>query len=339
MSVRHVAAVVVKSTVVFREFTMQRNYVHDTVRLLIVVLIAGSASAGQLEPRAGWNWAIAPVRLADHGWPQDEAIIDGGFLKLRVLRPKGPGLGALVGMRPKLKVQITYDIAWTRRSDELEFVTVLFDDQGVRHGFTSTMVWGDDSAYTRESRVSSKDVPIKRITHVGVEVLTPDGRRQTAQTALDEARAAGVEVLPLPVPDEPYAFSLTTRSGEVVTSRGLRGKVVLIDCWATWCQPCMVKMPELKKLYNRYHRSGLEIIGVNFDERLTDMDAAVQKNGLAWPTVHVPNDEKVRDLWHRASSISVLPRLLLVGRDGRLLADVPPHELAKRIDALMQSGE
>ena len=82
---------------------------------------------------------------------------------------------------------------------------------------------------------------------------------------MKEAREAGIEILPRPEVGKIFTFSLTTSDGKMLNSAGFKGKVVLIDCLATWCTPCMAKMPELKSLYARYHDAGLEVVGVNFD--------------------------------------------------------------------------
>ena len=61
-------------------------------------------------------------------------------------------------------------------------------------------------------------------------------------------------------------FSLTTVDGNFLSLSEYRGKVVLIDFWATWCPPCREEVPGFVDLYNRYHAKGLEIIGVSLDD-------------------------------------------------------------------------
>jgi len=161
-----------------------------------------------------------------------------------------------------------------------------------------------------------------------------------------------VQVLPFPEIDKPFAFELTSIGGTRLSADDLRGKVVLIDCWATWCTPCMAKMSALKKLYERNRERGLEIIGVNFDQKVEKARDASAQRGLSWPIVHVPDSTypltsahsgsvlliSVRDLWYRASTIRTVPRLLLVDRRGVLRADCSPHELEEKTEKLLAEG-
>jgi thiol-disulfide isomerase/thioredoxin len=81
--------------------------------------------------------------------------------------------------------------------------------------------------------------------------------------------AAGQSITGRAAPD----FSLKTVQGDRCASSDLRGKVVLINFWATWCPPCRAELPDLIQLQEKYRQQGLVIVGVSFDEK----DAVVQK--------------------------------------------------------------
>src|SRR5207248_7770683 len=114
-------------------------------------------------------------------------------------------------------------------------------------------------------RMDPNVLPAQNVALIGIEAVTPESHRIAAREALERAKTAHIEVLPWPETGEPYPFTLTTIDGRKIRSEELKGKVVLIDCWATWCSPCMALMPELKTLYEKWHKHGLEIVGVSLD--------------------------------------------------------------------------
>jgi thiol-disulfide isomerase/thioredoxin len=72
-------------------------------------------------------------------------------------------------------------------------------------------------------------------------------------------------------------FELKTLDGNVVRLSELRGKVVLLDFWATWCTPCLKSAPAIKDLQDRYVRNGLVVLGVSLDEDMAKLDAFVAR--------------------------------------------------------------
>lgn len=89
-----------------------------------------------------------------------------------------------------------------------------------------------------------------------------------AEKANDESAPAGdgrVEV-GFPAP----AYSTRSLEGDSVSLAGLRGKVVILNIWATWCHPCRTEIPELRGIHERYRARGLELVGVSVDSDGTD---------------------------------------------------------------------
>ena len=185
-------------------------------------------------------------------------------------------------------------------------------------------------------RMDPKVLPAEKVAHIGIEELTPEVPRAAAREALEKARQEGVEVIPYPEVGKPFDFTLTTLDGKRVRAQDLRGKVVVIDCWATWCSPCMALLPEIKELYQKRHKDGLEVIGVNFDNLPETVKKTCQRLALEWPQVMLPSDDKKRKLWHKASGISAIPRLLVIDRNGILRAD-NPRNLDQEVGKLLKN--
>jgi peroxiredoxin len=80
-------------------------------------------------------------------------------------------------------------------------------------------------------------------------------------------------------------IGLQDLNGNRITIAGLRGKVVLVDFWASWCEPCAEEMPILQRLYNTYHGAGLEIVGVSQDRSVDNARTFVSQHHVGFPVV------------------------------------------------------
>jgi thiol-disulfide isomerase/thioredoxin len=87
----------------------------------------------------------------------------------------------------------------------------------------------------------------------------------------------------LAVGGEPVAFDVKSIKGERLTPAAYRGKVLLIDFWATWCGPCVAEMPNVKNVYAKYHGKGFEIVGISLDQSRDKLDRYIASQGIAWP--------------------------------------------------------
>jgi thiol-disulfide isomerase/thioredoxin len=113
-------------------------------------------------------------------------------------------------------------------------------------------------------------------------------------------------------------FPLTERDlkGRPISWDSLRGKVVLLDFWATWCMPCVAELPHLGELRKGFAHSGFEIVSVASDasETLDQVAGFVAKRGITWPQIYDKNG-----IMEKRFGIEVYPTTLLIGRDGRIV--------------------
>lgn len=80
-------------------------------------------------------------------------------------------------------------------------------------------------------------------------------------------------------------FTLSDVNGNPVTMSAVKGKIKILDFWASWCGPCRLNNPELKKIYDEFHEKGLVIIGVSLDDEKEDWEMAIEDDGLDWVNV------------------------------------------------------
>jgi len=116
---------------------------------------------------------------------------------------------------------------------------------------------------------------------------------------------------------EPAAdFSLVNAKGVKVQLSALKGKVVLLNFWATWCGPCQREIPWFGEFVTKYKAQGLEVIGVSLDdEGWSIVKPYLVKKGVTY-TIVVGND----DLSHKYGTIDVMPTTFLIDRTGKIAA-------------------
>lgn len=109
-------------------------------------------------------------------------------------------------------------------------------------------------------------------------------------------------------------FTLTDLNGKSWTLQDLKGKVVLLNFWATWCPPCRKEMPDLESIYKQFEAQGLVILGVS-DDDADKVREFIQKQGTSYPILLDPGS-KVNHLLH----IEGIPKTFVYDREGRIVA-------------------
>ena len=118
--------------------------------------------------------------------------------------------------------------------------------------------------------------------------------------------------------DEALDIVMADPEGNVRKLSDLRGKVVLLDFWASWCGPCRRENPAVVKAYEKYNSQGFEVFSVSLDSNADKWKKAIEKDGLVWP-YHVCDLQGWKNAASRAYGISSIPHALLVGRDGVII--------------------
>ena len=194
--------------------------------------------------------------------------------------------------------------------------------------FLFLIVWANSAALTAETQIPDKALCSVCALKSGETELEKvkarsehDGKAyyfcsENCKTEFDSDPVAYLPpVFPRPVP----AFVVEMLEGEDKASGDLQGNVVLVDFWATWCEPCLETMPRLQGLYSAYSAKGFDIMGVSIDDdkdRVEKIKKMVAKLDISYP---VFVDAKQTPAWHQFK-VKAIPAMYLLDRESQIVA-------------------
>lgn len=111
-------------------------------------------------------------------------------------------------------------------------------------------------------------------------------------------------------------FEAVDIAGKPLSPADMKGRVVLLDFWATWCAPCRAEMPKVKEIYARYHGKGFDIIGVSLDNDRAALDRYLDEQDIAWRQVFDGKGWQAE--LGRVYAVSSIPATFLMDRQGRI---------------------
>jgi peroxiredoxin len=132
-------------------------------------------------------------------------------------------------------------------------------------------------------------------------------------------------------------INLPDPNGKNIALSSLRGKVVLIDFWASWCGPCRKEMPNVVAAYKKYKDKGFEIYGVSLDKELQSWVEAIKKDGITW--IQVSDLQYWNSVAAKAYNVQGIPYTVLLDKEGKIIAkNLRGEQLDKAIEQALSGS-
>jgi thiol-disulfide isomerase/thioredoxin len=167
----------------------------------------------------------------------------------------------------------------------------------------------------------------------------PDKARQLAQEIIANPAAAAVKPMAeqllarLDRIGKPVDLQFTAVDKREVDLGKLKGKVVLVDFWATWCGPCVAELPDVKSAYDKLHAKGFEIIGVSLDNDQSALEKFVKDKDMAWPQYF--DGKGWENKFAKQFGIEAIPAMWLLDKKGVLRYTEARDGLPDKIEKLL----
>ena len=148
---------------------------------------------------------------------------------------------------------------------------------------------------------------------------------------------SSAQMATLNVGDKAPELAYTNPDGKIMKLSDLKGKVVLIDFWASWCRPCRVENPNLVQLYRSNKERGLSIVGVSLDRDKNKWIKAIEDDGLVWD--HVSHLQFWNDPIAKLYKVSAIPATFVLDENGVIIArDLRGMELYTKVEELLSKS-
>lgn len=222
----------------------------------------------------------------------------------------------------EIRAQAVQRAAMSRQSDGMAAMLAEFE-KGVRALQKDFPKRTEIYAMLLEIASSSEPDKTRKIVQEIVDSPAGDDLKEGAKALLKKLDAVG----------KPVEIQFTSVDDRAVDVAKLKGKVVLIDFWATWCGPCVAELPNVLAAYDKLHPKGFEIVGISFDEDKSALQKFVASQKMTWPQYF--DGEGWQNKFGQQFGINSIPAMWLVDKKGILRDTNARDDLAGKVEKLL----
>jgi thiol-disulfide isomerase/thioredoxin len=206
----------------------------------------------------------------------------------------------------------------------------------------------DDTQALAKAHPESDELAMTVMMMSQQHAATPELQKRAQQILLEDLKSESAKELTKQVEAQQKLEGLEGKQltiagakheGGTLSTADWKGKVILVDFWATWCGPCIAELPRVKKVYADYHDKGLEILGVSCDNEAENLTAFLEKNkDMPWPHLFDPKTPG----WHPLATefgITGIPTMFLIDKKGVVRSVKARENFEEMIPKLLEEKE
>ncbi len=232
-----------------------------------------------------------------------------------------------------VKINLSFNDATNRAPKPAEIYLWFGGDNLLRRIQTHDVSGGHDSLTTEKISAQKLNPTFAADTFkFDATGLQPEQDTTSTSTSASQPEPAYFDAR-LKVGAEPFTFSAKALNGQTISPANYKGKVLLMDFWATWCGPCVESVPELRATYNKYHAQGLEVVGISLDEDKSALTSFIKTNKMPWPQVF--DGKGWKSAVPNIYGVHAIPFLLVIGKDGKIAAVNPRDDVEGAVKAAL----